>query len=151
MPIAGSDYSYVKRDIPFIAITVSGKIPYYTEYVNFQANAHRFFLHLIEQGTRPTFLLTAEDPIRLQNTNSNDIYSSRYELYKEMIVSWWQELNALHNRLGKSEITDHVFEGDLVRVTWSNGTKIYLNFGTGTGTMDGVILEKGEYKVVTQE
>ena len=151
MPIAGSDYSYVKRDIPFIAITVSGKIPYYTEYVNFQANAHRFFLHLIEQGTRPTFLLTAEDPIRLQNTNSNDIYSSRYELYKKMIVSWWQELNALHNRLGKSEITDHVFEGDLVRVTWSDGTKIYLNFGTGTGTMDGVILEKGEYKVVTQE
>ena len=151
MPIAGSDYSYVRRDIPFIAITVSGKIPYYTEYVNFQANTHRFFLHLIEQGTRPTFLLTAEDPIRLQNTNSNDIYSSRYELYRGMISSWWEELKALHDQLGRAEIADHFTQGDLVRVTWSNGTTVYLNFGSQTGTLDGVSLEKGAYKVVTQE
>ena len=151
MPIAGSDYSYVKRDIPFIAITASGKIPYYTEYVNFQANTHKFFLHLIEQGTRPAFLLTAEDPIRLQNTNSNDVYSSRYELYREMIASWWNELSALHAQLGSAEITGHAYEGDLVRVTWSNGTKVYLNFGNQKGAMDGITLEKGEYKVVTQE
>ena len=151
MPIAGSDYSYVKQEIPFIAITVSGKIPYYTEYVNFQANTHRFFLHLIEQGTRPAFLLSAEDPIRLQNTNSDDIYSSRYELYRDMIGSWWQELTAVHDKLGNAEITDHVSQGDLIRVTWSNGTKIYLNFGLQGGSMDGIRLEKGEYKVVAQE
>ena len=151
MPIAGSNYSYVKQDIPFIAITVSGKIPYYTEYVNFQANTHRFFLQLIEQGTRPSFLLTAEDPIKLQNTNSNDIYSSRYELYRELITSWWNELKALHDQLGDAEITNHVTEGDMVRVSWSNGTEVYLNFGTQTGSMDNVVLEKGEYKVVTRD
>ncbi len=150
MPVAGSDYSYVKRDIPFLAITLSGKIPYYTEYANFQANTHSYFLHLVEQGTRPSFLLTAEDPIKLQNTNSNDIYSSRYELYRDMIPSWYEELRSLHEKLGSSVITDHVYQGDLVRVTWSNGTKVYLNFGDGEGEMDGVRLEKGAYKVVTQ-
>ena len=150
MPVVGSDYSYVKRDVPFLAIAVSGRIPYYAEYVNFQANTHKFFLHLVEQGTRPAFLLTAEDPIKLQNTNSNDIYSSRYELYQEMIPAWYTELKTLHEKLGKAEITDHVYEGDLVKVTWSNGTLVYLNFGEQAGEMDGVLLEKGEYKVVTQ-
>ena len=150
MPIAGSDYSYVKRDIPFLAIAVSGKIPYYTEYANFQANTHRFFLHLVEQGTRPTFLLTMEDPIKLQNTNSNDVYSSRYELYQELIPQWYQELKALHGQLGSAEIMDHVFSGDMVRVSWSNGTKVYLNFGSRTAEMDGVALDGGTYKVVTE-
>ncbi|MBQ8136629.1 MAG: hypothetical protein IJ174_04270, partial [Clostridia bacterium] len=150
MPVTGSDYSYVKRDIPFLAITLSGRIPYYTEYANFQANTHRYFLHLVEQGTRPSFLLTAEDPIKLQNTNRNDIYSSKYELYQELIPTWYEELNSLHEKLGDSEITDHVYAGDLVRVTWSNGTKVYLNFGDSEGELDGVRLEKGAYKVVTQ-
>ena len=150
MPIAGSDYSYVKRDIPFLAIALSGKIPYYTEYANFQANIHRYFLHLVEQGTRPSFLLTAEDPISLQNTNSNDVYSSRYGLYQEMISQWYEELRALHDQLGKAQITDHVYADDLVRVTWSNGTRVYLNFGSSDGEMDGILLEKGAYKVVKQ-
>ncbi len=150
MPIAGSDYSYVKRDIPFLAIALSGKIPYYTEYANFQANTHRYFLHLVEQGTRPSFLLTAEDPISLQNTNSNDVYSSRYELYQEMIPQWYEELRALHDQLGRAQITDHVYAGDMVRVTWSNGVQVYLNFGASEGEMDGIVLEKGAYKVVKQ-
>lgn len=148
MPVSGSDYSYVKRDIPFLAITISGRMPYYTEYANFQANSHKYFLHLVEQGTRPSFLLTAEDPIRLQNTNSNDIYSSRYELYRDLIVRWYGELKELHDRIGNAEITDHSFEGDLIRVVWSNGIRVYLNFGETAGTMDGIRLEKGEYKVV---
>lgn len=150
MPIAGSDYSYVKRDIPFMAIALSGRIPYYTEYANFQANTHRYFLHLVEQGTRPTFLLTAEDPIKLQNTNSNDVYSSRYELYEELIPQWYEELRVLHDQLGHAEIVDHVYAGDMVRVTWSNGTEVYLNFGSSDGEMDGIVLEKGAYKVVNQ-
>lgn len=150
MPVAGSDYSYVKRDIPFLSIVVSGKIPCYTEYMNFQANTHRYFLHLVEQGTRPAFLLTAEDPIKLQNTNSNDVYSSRYELYQELIPQWYEELKALHDQLGDAQIVDHVYEGELVRVTWSNGVKVYLNFGSKAGEMDGVSLEKGAYKVVTE-
>ena len=148
MPIACSDYTYVKREIPFLAITVSGKIPYYTEYVNFQANTRKFFLHLVEQGTRPTFLLTAEDPIRLQNTNSNDIYSARWELYQEMIPDWTRELEALHEVLGKAQITGHTFEGDLVRVKWSNGVQVYVNFGSRAASMDGVTVDPLSYQIV---
>ena len=108
----------MKRDIPFLAIAVSGRIPYYAEYANFQANAHSFFLHLIEQGTRPAFLLTAEDPIKLQNTNSNDVYSSLYELYQDLIPQWYGELKALHDQLGRAEITDHVYSWRAARIRW---------------------------------
>ncbi len=147
MPIACSDYTYVKREIPFLAITVSGKIPYYTEYVNFQANTTKFFLHLVEQGTRPAFLLTAEDPILLQNTNSNDIYSAKWELYRDLIPAWVEELEALHGLIGGAQIVSHTFEGDLVRVIWSNGVRVYVNFGSQEAAMDGVSVEPVSYRI----
>ena len=150
MPIGGSDYTYTDAEIPFLAIALSGQIPYYAEYTNFQANTHQFLMHLLEQGVRPAFLLTWEDPIELQNTNSSGIYSSRYELYGDMIAEWYMILNDLHQRVGTNGmIMDHQRSGDMVCVTWDNGTKVYLNFGDMAGEMDGVALDSMSYKVVS--
>lgn len=149
LPIGGSDYTYTDAEIPFLAIALSGEIPCYAEYVNFQANSHEFLLHLLEQGVRPSFLLTFEDPIELQQTNSSDIYSSRYELYESIIVSWYRDLSELAEIVGpEGKIMNHVRQGDLACVTWDNGTRVYLNFGDNPGTMDGVSLEKLSYKIV---
>jgi len=149
IPVAGSDYTYTDAEIPFLTIALSGQIPYYLEYTNFQANTHEFFLHLVEQGARPSFLLTWEDPIELQNTNSSSIYSSRYELYRDMIMQWYADLSVLFAAVGEDGmIMDHVRVGDMARVTWDNGTQVYLNFGDQPGEMDGVTLEKLSFKVV---
>ena len=149
LPVAGSDYTYTDAEIPFLTIALSGQIPYYVEYTNFQANTQEFFLHLVEQGARPSFLLTWEDPIELQNTNSATIYSSRYELYRDMIVQWYGKLSEVTAQVGeKGMIVDHERSGDLVKVTWDNGALVYLNFGDKPGEMDGVALEKLSFKVV---
>ncbi len=149
MPIGGSDYTYTDAEIPFLSIALSGQIPFYAEYVNFQANTKEFFLHLMEQGARPAFLLSWEDPIELQHTNSSSIYSSRYELYRDMIITWYQDLAELHETVGnRGMIVDHVRQGDMACTTWDNGTKVYLNFGDRAATMDGVTVEKLSFKVV---
>ncbi len=149
LPVAGSDYTYTDAEIPFLTIALSGQIPYYVEYTNFQANTHEFFLHLVEQGARPSFLLTWEDPIELQNTNSASIYSSRYELYQSLIVDWYADLSTLFDAVGThGMIVDHVRTGDLVKVTWDNGTQVYINFGDAAGKLEGVTLEKLSFKVV---
>ncbi len=149
LPIGGSDFTYTDYEVPFLTIALSGQIPYYVEYVNFQANTKEFFLHLMEQGARPSFLLTWEDPIKLQNSNSSDIYSARFELYEDMIETWYADLNALYEAVGKDgAIVNHQRSGEMVCVTWSNGTKVYLNFGDVEGTMDDVTLEKLSFKVV---
>ena len=150
LPIGGSDHTYTAAEVPFLAIALSGQVPYYAEYVNFQANNKEFFLHLMEQGARPSFLLTWEDPIELQDTNSMGIYSSKYDLYEEMIVTWYKDLNDLNEKVGEDGvIVNHERFGDMVRVTWSNGTQVYLNFGDKEATLDGVTLKKHEWKVVS--
>ena len=149
LPVGGSDYLYVSREVPFLSIALSGSIPYYAEYVNFQANTQRFFLKLIEQGARPSFYITWEDPIALQETNSYDIYSSQFEKYQDMITGWYKELKALHDLIGGSAIDTHVRVGDMVRVTYENRLAVYVNFGEKPAAMDGITLERLSYKVVT--
>ena len=149
LPIGGSDHTYTDTEIPFLAIALSGQVPYYAEYVNFQANTKEFFLHLMEQGARPAFLLTWEDPIELQDSNSADIYSSRYALYQEMIQTWYKDLSILNDAVGeKGMIVNHERNGNMVRVTWDNGTQVYLNFGDKEASFDDVTLGKLEWKVV---
>ena len=149
LPIGGSDHTYTDAEIPFLAIALSGQVPYYAEYVNFQANTKEFFLRLMEQGARPAFLLTWEDPIELQDTNSSGIYSSMYELYRNMIQTWYQDLSQLNAAVGeKGMIVNHERNGSMVRVTWDNGTQVYLNFGDKEATFDDVTLGKLEWKVV---
>ncbi|MCL2031023.1 MAG: DUF5696 domain-containing protein, partial [Oscillospiraceae bacterium] len=75
MPTGGSSYVYTSQEIPFLSIALSGQIPVYAEYTNFQANQRKFFLQLVESGMRPSFLITAQNPSLLQNTNRSDIYS----------------------------------------------------------------------------
>ena len=148
LPVTGSDYAYVSRDVPLLTIALSGKMPAYLEYVNFQANAHKFFLRLVEQGARPCFLLTMEDPIQLQNTNSADIYSARWELYRVTIAKWYDQLKSLHESIGGASIVAHDVYGDVTRVTWSNGVKVYLNYGEATAELDGAVLEPMTWKAV---
>ena len=148
MPAAGSDYTYTMREIPLLGIALSGKMPVYAEYVNFQANNKEFFLRMMEQGARPSFLITWEDPIELQNSNSSDIYSSRYELYRDTIIEWYQALDAVQSQVQGASIIRHDVHKDMARVTWDNGTVVYLNFGDKQASMDDIVLEGLSYKVV---
>lgn len=152
MPIGGSDYMFTMREVPFMAIALSGQMPLYTEYVNFQANTKRYFLNLVEQGARPAFLITAEDPIKLQNTDADSIYSSQYSLYRELIVDWYTELKALHALIGSAAIDAHTREGDLVTVRYDNGLTLYLNYGSEAVILDGkYAIAPNGYKAVTND
>ncbi len=148
LPVTGSDYAYVSDDIPLLAIAISGKMPAYIEYVNFQANARRFFLRLVEQGTRPCFLITMEDPIALQNTNSSDIFSSRWDLYRVTIATWYRDLKTLHEKIDGAAIVGHEIHGDITKVTWNNGIRVYLNYGEKDASLDGETIEPMSWKVV---
>lgn len=148
MPMGTSDYVYTAYDIPFMAIALSGKMHYYAEYANFQANNKRFLLELVEQGAFPNFLITKEDPIELMNSNSNEIFSSQYELYKDMLISYYKELLPLYEKFGSSTIIGHTRQGDMVKVERNNGVLVYLNYSDETNEMDGVEIPGLAYKVV---
>ncbi len=148
MPLYSSSYIIEDAYVPFLSIVLKGVMPVYSEYVNFEANRQEFFLKLIESGSYPSFYITKESSSELIYTNSNDIYSSQYSAYADMIEEYAKKLKSVNDMVKDSCIRDHDIIGDVVRVTYDNGVKIYVNYGENEVTVDGQNLAPMTHKVV---
>ena len=149
MPLYTSSYIYEDESIPFLSIVLKGILPIYSEYVNFEANKQEFFLKMVESGTYPSFYITEESSSLLINTNSADIYSSEYSSYEETIVEYDEELSALNALTEGATIDEHeILASGVVRVTYTNGVTIYINYNEKSVTADGLTLDAMSYEVV---
>lgn len=147
MPVNSSNYIFADEEVPFLSIALKGVIPMYGDYTNFEADSTRYFLELAETGIYPSFYLTKEDPVKLLYTNSSDIYTSKYEVYRPEIVRYYQELKELNDKVKDAYITDRTrCEDGVVEVSYSNGVMVYVNYNSETITHDGITLEGMSYK-----
>ena len=148
MPMYTSSFIVEDTFVPFLSIVLKGVMPVYSEYVNFEANRQEFFLKLIETGTYPSFYITKESSSELIYTNSNDIYSSQYDAYSDTIEEYAKELSAIAEKTAGAVITSHdLLDGSVTRVTYSNGVKIYINYGETAANADGISLDAMSYRV----
>lgn len=147
MPLSSSDYFYLDEEIPFISMVLKGVVPTYSEYVNFEANKTENFLKMVESGVYPSFYLSAEDTSKLFYTNSSDLYSLEYSSYRDTILDYDSKLRALAQKVEGACITDHeILENGLVKVTYDNGVKIYVNYTESDLSADGLTVEALSYK-----
>ncbi len=148
MPLYTSSYIVEDESIPFLSLVLKGVMPVYSDYVNFEANKTEFFLKMVETGTYPSFYLTKESSELLINTNSSDIYSSQYSIYKDMIIEYAEQLSAVNEKTAGAFITAHEIMSNGVRVvTYDNGVKIYVNYSESEQSVDGVTIEAMSYEV----
>lgn len=148
LPMKSSNYVFTDEEIPFLALTLRGIVPLYSEYINFQANQQEFFLQLVEQGLNPSFYITYEDPSELQYTNSSHIYSSKYDRYDEMIQAYYEELQQVYEQTAGSTIQDYDRSNGVTKVNYDNGTIIYVNYQQQDVQFDGLTIKGLSYKVV---
>lgn len=148
MPLYSSSYILEDVEVPFLSIVLTGIMPVYAQYMNFEANKKEFFLKMVESGSFPSFYITKESSSELINTNSCDIYSSEYSSYKDTIVSYNTEFKALHDKTQDAVIVRHeLLDNNITKVTYSNGVVIYINYGDTAQTVDGITIDTMSYEV----
>lgn len=147
MPLGSSDYMYLDEEVPFLSMVLKGVMPMYSEYVNFEANKTEFFLQMIESGVYPSFYVTYENSSALIYTNSSDLYSTEYKIYRDTIVEYDRALREIAKTVGDAFIVRHEKQGDLAKVTYDNGVVIYINYSETERTVDGVTVGAMSYKV----
>ena len=129
MPIADSDYIYTDQSVTFLSIALKGILPMYGDYVNFEANEREYFLKLVETGIYPSFYLTYENPSELIYTNSSDVYTAQYSVYRDQILNYYDELSEVSERTKGSMIVNHeITDTGVTIVTYDNGVKLYINY-----------------------
>jgi hypothetical protein len=148
MPLDGSDYLYVDEEVPFLSTALKGIVPMYSDYINFEANRTEAYLSLAETGVYPSFCLTQQDASKLIYTNSSDLYSTQYDAYRSTVAAFDRELRALAEKTAGAVITDHEkLPGNVRKVTYSNGTVVYVNYSWDPRTADGIELAPESFAV----
>lgn len=148
MPVKDSDYIFTDESVPFLSIVFKGILPMYSDYVNFEANKNEFFLKLVETGIYPSFYLTMEDPTELYYTNSNDLYSSKYTVYRDTMIEYYKVLKQFNELVAGAVITGHAIGGDgTVTVAYSNGAIVTVDYSNSSFTVANGGSTVMEYKV----
>ena len=149
MPLYTSNFIFEDESVPFLSIVLKGVMPVYAEYVNFEANREEFFLKMVETGTYPSFYITKEDAANLIYTNSSDIYSSEYSVYRDTIISYTEQLKELNSVVEGAVIVSHdIGDNGVTVVGYDNGVKVYVNYSEASQTVDGVTIDAMSYEVV---
>ena len=137
--------------IPFMGIVLHGSKVYAGDALNMEGDANYAFLKALENGSNLYFTLAYDNVEYLKlNWDFSKYYSIRYDLWKDYIISRYNEYNSLMQSKQDQYITEHEFlntsdsdgtytvcradnNGDLensriVRVEYENGEGFFLNY-----------------------
>lgn len=129
IPTADLGYQMTTREVPFYQIVTHGSVRYTGEALNLSSDARKLRLKWIEYGYTPYFELTYESAELLVNTSYNELFTSRYQDWKEEIIVTCQELKSVWDVVGDAKMVSHEELADDVFCTgYDNGVKVYVNY-----------------------
>ncbi len=151
LPDDHSGYIQADRAVPFYELVLHGVVPYTTTAANNAYDVSRQILRWAEMGALPYFELTYESSEKLRGTAYAHLLSSQYSQWKDTAVSVWKQFNADFAPLAGVEIVGHTALTDTaVRVTYKDGTRVYVNYAAEAIQTDGVTVPAEAYIVVRE-
>ena len=141
MPLSTTSYSFLSAEVPFLPIVLSGHVPYYSTWNNFESNQQRQLLKMVEYGAYPSYLLTGEDVQALMNTNSCDVFTAKWDVMMPSVLATDKAMAELHKALQGASMVDHkILAEDVVCVTYDSGARVYVNYRREDARADGRII-----------
>ncbi len=141
MPMVSSQYLYENDTVPFLQIVLKGYMDLYAPYSNVDFFTKLDTLKQIDYGTYPSFLLTQEENHALHKTTVYEYNSTSYGNWNETICSIYEEINAVLREVEGASITSReVLSLGLVKVSYSNGKAVYVNYLQAAAEVDGITI-----------
>ena len=106
-------------------------------------------LKWFEYGAEPTFLLTEEMSEEFKDSKVDNAFATELESWIDDVVAISEEFNKKLSFTGNCTITGHEYVApSVVKVTYSNGNSIYINYNKEQVTVDDVTVKPVDYTVV---
>lgn len=162
IPVCSSKEILFDEDVPFLQTVLRGMKNFGGESMNISDVSQSSFLRHLEYGTDMKYSLINSDSEALLNTDMTFLYSATYdrskytaegsvaqiETYADQIKERYKAFDEFGDKIGQAGITAHTREGDVAITTYSNGVKVYVNYGDAAATVNGVQIDAMGYKIV---
>jgi len=149
VPVNSGQYLYVTDTVPFLEMVLGGSAELFCEPLNVGVYSRPYFLRLIEYGVYPSFAVTACDSYNLFQTAQEWYYSTSFSDWQPQMLEAYAYLSGALNQIGNGAIVRHeCMEEGLIRVTYDNGARVYVNYTPTQKTCDGVTVLPNDYAVL---
>ena len=149
VPVGDNEYAIVDENIPLYQMIIHGCINYSTDLLNFDDSEDMTLtvLQMIETGTAPHYVFTEQPSSRMKNTGMNTFYATTYDVWKGEAVDIYNRVNEALKYVTGAEMTGHEINGEVRKVTYSNGVTIYINYSDEAESMDGKTIPAMSYEM----
>lgn len=142
LPSKSSEYFISDMNIPFYQIVLHGVLPYTGDAGNLSSDYDKQILKWLEYGYVPSFELTYSDSEVLKETNYNDLYSSQYESNANRLEKAHKVYQDYISKVEGAYISEHtVLENNVIKIEYSNGCILYINYSQQEQTCDNVTIQ----------
>lgn len=149
MPFSSSEQMIVSASIPLLQLIVSGKMQYYSKYLNFLTNESDILLRLIEFGINPSFIMTTDNVYKIKYSNSSDIFTSEYRYLKYRMQNYHNFIKEALNQINGKELVSHeLIATGVAKSVFSGNLTVYINYTQMAYTIDGITIPAKGYKIV---
>ena len=133
MPMYDSGANIGAVDIPFAQIVLHGVIAYTETAHNLTSLTQVQLLRELETGTLPYYIITGENPSIFAGTRYDYIVSSRFDVWKDNIVSDYKTLSSVLDGYCDKEITDYKYltkDNNVRATTYNDELTVVVNYST---------------------
>lgn len=128
-PTSSSRYLNHSYSVPFYQIVMHGLIPMSTSAMNDASDIREAFLYAVETGSNLKWDWTARNQDELVETSYNNLISTDYDKWINTAVAQYKDIQGFLKRVSDQSIVAHErISDDLVKVTWSNGIVIFVDY-----------------------
>jgi len=146
LPTVSAEKNIFDRNIPFIQMVLHGYKDYVSVELNGKSDIQKELLKLIETGSGMQYHLTNNYFEKLGETDFVYLYNTDFSKFEEQLISGYEYVNKALNGLGNQEIKAHTYiADDVVKVTYSSGTTIYINYSDSNFSVDGNEISANSY------
>jgi hypothetical protein len=152
LPLYRNDYVFADETVPFYPIATHGLVRLYGDPTNLDSDPQRDFLTRLEYGMLPTYELTYREPIVLNRTTYNELYSSHYQEWIERAAAEYEvSLVQLGHTVsqyivGRRRLAPQVFE-----TIYEDGTSVIVNYSDAAYAEGAIRVEPLGYLVVRDQ
>ncbi len=149
IPNETTGYFITDESVPFYQMVVHGFIPYSSKPFNLFYDSDREKLKAIEYGCIPYYQLTYEDSENLIHTSYNQLFSSKFDDWKDEAIEVYKEFNDnLGDTVNKCIVGHEKVKEDVYKTIYENGITVYVNYSSKKQEVDGHNIQANDYLVV---
>ena len=148
VPLQSGKHDAFDVDVPFYQMVLRGYVPLSTSPLNSSTNKDEALLVALESGTGLSYSIVNNYSSQLISFTQESIGRSLYSDVKENIINDCERTAEYYKAVGNSEImTYEIISDTLKKTVFSNGTKVYVNYGAAAVTTPDGSVEAKDFLV----